>query len=181
MDRILFAKEHDIVLDVSSSTASSFGGAAIGTIADHDELGGHFFADQGKYLHSIENPFHGPEIGEVHEDDLAIGSPFGAQFRIGLAKIQITIDEIGDYFDGPLDVEILQSAIKQIARNRSDAVALLNGIASDRKEAAIVAHQGDVCPMKSRDEGKAAGSGHGACQQGANGVGNGVVNVKQVQ
>src|SRR4029077_5861445 len=107
--------------------------------------------------------------------------PRCAQFRIRLAKVEITIDEVGDYLDGAFDVEILKRAIEQISRNRSNAVALLDGIAGDRKETAVVAHQSDVCAMKSGDEGKAAGSGHGARQQGADGVGNGVVNVKQVE
>jgi len=35
--------------------------------------------------------------------------------------------------------------------------------------------------MKSGDKGKAAGSGHGTRQQGADGVGNGIVNVKKVE
>src|SRR5208283_2928197 len=90
-------------------------------------------------------------------------------------------DEVGDHFDGALDVEILQGAIEQISRNRGDAVALFNGIAGDGKETAVVAHEGDVSAMKSGDERKTARSGHGTCQQGADGVGNGIVNVKEVK
>jgi hypothetical protein len=77
LDCVLFSQKQDIVLYVSGQGQLSRW-AAVGTITDHDKLGWHPLAHQGKYFDSIKDSFNGPEIGEVHQDDFSVRSPLRA-------------------------------------------------------------------------------------------------------
>jgi hypothetical protein len=117
----------------------------------------------------------------VHEDGFAIGGPLGGEAFVGGAIVEIAVDEIGDDFDGALNVELFDGLIEQVARDGGDAVALLDGKAGDGEIAAVAADESDVRAVESGDEWKSARGGHGARQHGANGMGNGVVNVEEVE
>ena len=96
----------------------------------------------------------------MHEDGLAVGSPLRGKAFVGSAVVEIAVHEIGNDFDGALDLEFLESLIQQIARNGSDAVALLDGKARDGEIAAVAADERDVRAVERRDERKAARRGH---------------------
>ena len=100
---------------------------------------------------------------------------------VGSAAVEIAVDEIGDDFDGMLDVKFFDRLLEQIVRDAGDAVALLDGKFGDGKIAAVAADEGDVRAMKRGDEGKAARRGHGTREQRADRMGNGVVNVEKVE
>src|SRR6266850_3697509 len=117
----------------------------------------------------------------MHENGFAAGSPLRAESFVVDAIVEIAIHEIGDDFDGALDVEILESFLQKIVRDGGDAVALLDGKFGNGKIAAVAADEGDVRAVKGSDEGKAARSGHGTREQGADGMRNRVVDVEQVE
>ena len=143
---------------VDPSLASGpFGGAAVRAVSHEDQLGRHLFADQGENFDDVGDALDGTEIGEVHHDGLAIGRPFGALLGIVVAAIEIAIDEIGNDFDGPLDVELLDGLFLEVVRDGGDAIGLLDGESRDREKAAVAADQGDVRAVQRGDEGQAAG------------------------
>src|SRR5260370_620623 len=61
VDGILFAKEEDIFLEAMFAD-EVFGGATVGTVADEDEPGGHFSADEGEDFHDVGEALDGAEI-----------------------------------------------------------------------------------------------------------------------
>ena len=85
-----------------------FRGAAVRAVADEDELGGHFGADEGEDFDDVGEALYGAEIREVHEDGLAVGRPLREQLGMWLARVEIAVDEIGNDFDGALDVEFFE-------------------------------------------------------------------------
>src|SRR5260370_2610822 len=108
VDRILFAKEEDIFLEAMFAD-EVFGGATIGTVADEDELGGHFSPDEGEDFHDVGEALDGSEIGKVHEDGFAVVSPLCCETFGGGSIVKIAVHEIGNDFDGALDFEFLES------------------------------------------------------------------------
>lgn len=155
--------------------------AAVRAVADEDELGWHFGTDDGEDFDDIGKALYRTEIGEVHEDGFAVGGPLLAEAGLRLARVKIAVHEIGDDFDGALDVEILESLVEEIAGDSGDAVALLDGEFCDGEIAAIGADESDVGAVKRGDEREAARGGHGAREQGADGMGDGVVDVEEVE
>ncbi len=75
----------------------------------------------------------------MHEDGFAVGRPLGALRFVRLAGVEIAIDEIGDDFDGALDVELFKGLLQQIVGDGGHAVALLDGEAGDGEVAAVAA------------------------------------------
>ena len=133
-----------------------FRGAAVRAVADEDEFGGHFGADNGEDFDDVGEALDGAEIGEMHEDGLAVGRPLFEQLGMGLARVEIAVDEIGDDFDGALDVELFEGLLQEVLRDGGDAVGLLDGKFCDGEIAAIAADERDVGAVKSGDEGETA-------------------------
>src|SRR6202790_2772022 len=79
-------------------------GAAVGSVADQNELRGHFLANERENVDNIRKPLDGTEIRQVHQDRLALRGPLGAHGRIVLPEIEVAIDEIWNDFDLILDV-----------------------------------------------------------------------------
>src|SRR5262249_50384604 len=153
-------------------------GAAIGTVADHDELSGNFLAHEREDLDHVRDALDRPEIREVHQDRLAVGSPPRAGLRITRTLLEITVDEVRNYLDWPLDLEFSHRAIAQVIRNRGDAVALLDGKPRDRQVAAVSSHQGDIGAMERRDEWQLSRHGHHAREQCAHRMRDRIMNVQ---
>lgn len=158
-----------------------FRSAAVRAVADEDEFGGHFGADQGEDFDYIGEALDGAEIREVHEDGLAVGGPFLAEGGLRFTRIEIAIHEIGDDFDGALDVELFDGLVEKILRDGGDAVALFDGKFGNGQITAIAANESDVGAMKRGDKRQAAGSGHGTREEGADGMGDGVVHVEEIE
>jgi len=180
VDGVLLAKEEHVFLEFFLAD-EIFGGAAVGAVADEDELGGHFGANESEDFDGVGEAFDRAEVREVHQDGFAVGRPLLAEALVGGTAVEIAVDEIGDHFDGALDVEFLKGLAEKIAGDGSDAVALLDGKLRDGKIAAVAADEGDVRAVKRGDERKPTGSGHGAREQGADGMRNGVMNVEKVE
>ena len=159
VDGVLLAEEEDVFLQALFAD-EVFGGAAVGAVADQHELGGHFGADDGEDFDGVGDALDGTKIREVHEDGLAVGGPLCALGFVGLAGVEIAIDEIRDDVDGALDVEFFERLREQVIGDGGDAVALLDGKAGDREIAAVAADQRDVGAVQSGDEGQAARRGH---------------------
>ena len=66
-------------------------------------------------------------------------------------------------------------------RNGGDAIALFDGIAGDGQKTGIVSHQGNVRAVQRGDERQAPRRGHLPGQQAADGVGDSVMDVEDVQ
>jgi len=94
VDGILFAKEEDIFLEAMFAD-EVFGGATVGTVADEDEPGGHFSADEGEDFHDVGEALDGRKL----ERCMRMGSPLGAHCAaetfVGGAIVKITVHEIG--------------------------------------------------------------------------------------
>src|SRR5260370_490442 len=177
---ILFAEKENVFLETALAD-EVFGGAAVGAVADEDELGGHFGPDNCENFDGIGEALDGTEIREVHEDGFAVGSPLGGESFVGGAAVEIAVYEIGDDFDGALDVEFLERLVEQIAGDGGDAVALLDGAFSGGKIAAIAAEESNVRTGQGGYGREATRRGHGAREHGADGMRNSVVNVEQVE
>jgi len=177
---VLLAEEEDVFLEFFLAD-KIFSGASIGAISNQHQLGGHFGADEGKNFNGIGNPFYGTEIGKVHEDGLAVGSPFSLAVRIRLARVEIAIDEIGDDFDGALDVELFDGLLQEVAGDGGDTVRLLDREFGDGEIGAIAADQGDVGAVEGGDERETARGGHRAREQGADRMRDGVMDVEEIE
>ncbi len=117
----------------------------------------------------------------MHQNGLAVRSPLGAQGRIGFAGIKIAIHEIGNHFDGPLDVEFLERALLQIMRDGGDAVGLLDRKFGDGQKTPVVSDQRNVRAVQRGDERQRLRRGHHAREQGADGMRNGIMHVQQIE
>ena len=122
---ILFTEEVNVFGELFLAD-QILGGAAVGAIADHDQLGGKLFAELSEDFDHVGNALDRTEIRKVHDDGLAIGSPFGAKGRLVAAAVEIAIDEIGYDFDGPANFEFLYGAVFEVVGDGSDTVALLD-------------------------------------------------------
>src|SRR5262249_41652441 len=137
-----------------------FGGAAVGPIAHQDELGGHPGANECEYFDSVGDALDRSKIREVHEDRLATGGDLRAEFAIGFAGVGVAVDEVGNYFDRALDVELFDGLVQEIFRDGGYAIGLLDGKAHDGQEAAVAADECDVSPMQRGDEGQPSRLSH---------------------
>src|ERR1700693_165510 len=90
VDGVLLTEEEHVFLHLLFAD-EIFGGAAVGAIANQDELRGHFGAQQRKNLHTIRDALHRAEIREVHEDGLAVGGPLRAQLPGVAARVEIAV------------------------------------------------------------------------------------------
>ena len=50
----------------------------------------------------------------MHEDGFVVRRPLGAEFRIVFSNVEIAIHEVGDDFDGALNVEVSERLIEKI-------------------------------------------------------------------
>src|SRR5713226_2472431 len=130
VDVVLFAEEENVFLEAVFAD-EVFGGAAVRAVADEDELGRHFGADKGENFDGIAEALDGAKIRQVHEDGFTVGRPLGRKAFVGSAVVEVAVHEVGDHFDGALDIELFDRLIEQIARDSGDAVALLDGKAGD--------------------------------------------------
>src|SRR5260370_1183230 len=174
---VLLAEKEYVLLQLFLAE-EIFGGGAVGAIADKDELCGHLGTHQRKNLHTISHVLHWTEVREVHENWLGVGGPLRAQIRGVGARIEVAVHKVGDDVDGALDVEFLERLRQQIVGDGGHAVALFDGKAGDGEIAAVAADEGNVGAMQRGDKGQAAGRGHRAGQQRADGMRNGVVNMQ---
>src|SRR6202023_334271 len=105
-DGVLLAEKEDILLEALFAD-QIFGRAAVWAVADEDQFCGHLGADYGEDFDYIGDALDRAEIGEVHQDGLVVGGPLSALRFIRCARVEVAVYEIGDYFDGALDVEFL--------------------------------------------------------------------------
>src|ERR1700683_4050040 len=103
--------------------------------------------------------------GREFERGLRIGSraggrPARARRFICRLLVKITVHEIRNHLNGPLDFEFLQGAVAQVIRNSGHAVALLDGKSRDGQIAAVAADQRDIGAMERGDERQAPGRSH---------------------
>src|SRR5262249_44662377 len=143
--------------------------------------GRHLGAHQCEYLDGVGDALYRTKIRKVHEDGLAAGRDLRTEFAVGFAGVRVAVDEVGDYFDGALDVELFDGLIQQIFRDGGYAVGLLDGEAHDRQKAAVAADQCNVGAVQRGDEWQASRLSHGARKMRADRVRNGVVNVENVE
>ncbi len=180
VDSVLLAEENHIFLQAFFAD-EIFRGAAVRAVADEDEFGGHFGADEAKISTTSVTRLTGRKL----ERCMRIGSPLGAHLLaeagLGAASIEIAIHEVGDDFDGTLDVEFLERLLAEVVGDGGDAVALLDGKFRDGEIAAVAANESDVGAVKRGDEGKAVRRGHGTREQGADGMRDRVVHVEQIE
>src|SRR5579864_1080026 len=95
--------------------------------------------------------------------------------------VEIAVHKVADDFNGTVNVEFLDRAVAQVTGNGSDAIALFDRKTRDGKIAAIIADEGDVGAVERSDERQAAGRGHGASQQRADGMRNRVMDVEKIE
>ena len=114
-----------------------------------------------------------------------MGSPSGAHSArktgFGVRRYRSQFTKFGNHFDGALDVKFLDRALLQIMRNGRDAVGLLDRKFGDRQKTSVVSDQGNVGAVQRGDERQRLRRRHHARQQGADGMGNRVMHVQQIE
>ncbi len=145
-------------------------------------------------LHAVEDfdhvfqPLHRPEVRQVHQDffvRLRIVAARLQQFR--RAVVDVAVHEVGNHLDRGLHLEDFHRALLQVVGDGSNAVALLNGKARDRKVGGIGADQRDVGSVQRGDVRQPARLAHMVAaqhlpgQHGAHRMRNGVVHVQQIE
>ena len=184
VDVVLLAEEVDAVLDLVAA-GEVLGGAAVGAVADEHEAGGHGLGDASEDLDHVCNALDRAEVGEVDEELFVrcgeAGAHGGDEFGAGL--VDVAIDEVADDFDGCLDLEGFVGAVAEVGRDGGDAVGLLDAELGDGEVGAVEADEGDVGAVESGDEGEmdAAGGEHLLGEVGGDGVGDGVVDVEEIE
>ncbi len=177
---VLLTQKMDI-LDQFFLADQVFRSTAVGSVADQDELRSYFLADQSENFDDIGKPFDRAKIGKMHKNRFAVRSPFGAQSGIIFPAVEIAIHKIGDHFDRMLDVEFIERALFQIMGNGGHAVRLLDGKFCDRQKTSVIADERDIRAVKRGNKRQFVGRRHGAGQQRADRMRNGIVDVQQVQ
>ena len=165
-----------------------FSGAALGAIADHQQVGGRVPHDFGQDAHTILHALDGPEIRHV-DQELAIRWGIAAGRGLLVVRlIEVAVYEVGDDPNVVAHAEDLDGLAAQVFADGSDAVGLLDGVLGDGEIGTVGADQGDVGAVQRGDEGQVAaargilpGLQHLARQQGGERVGDGVVDVEQVE
>jgi len=158
----------------------------IGPIANQQQLGRDFLAHTVEDFDHIEDAFHGPEVGKVHQQALVVGYILAALFQpFRFAQILVAVHEVRDDFDMVLDIENIERAVAQILRDGGHAVALLDGKTRNRKIRAVEPDQSDVGAVQSGDKRQMAPRWscrqHLLGQHGAHRVRNRVVHVQQIE
>ena len=105
---------------------------------------------------------------------------------VGVGLVGVAVDEVVNHADFVLDAEDVDRVAAKVFADGGDAVGLFDGEFGDAEVGAVRADQRDVGAVQRGDEGQAAGfllerGGHLARQKRRDGVGNGVVNVQQVE
>jgi len=184
-DAALFAEEVNAVVD-AFAVGHPLAGRAVGAVADHEQPRGNFASDAREDADDVGGAFDGAEIGEVDEDFLAgLGIAGAAGGAIGFAEgsVDIAVDEVGDDFNGAVGMEFLDGGFAQVIGDGGDAVALIDTEAGNGQVGMVEADEGDVGSVERGDEGQAVilALEHFAREVGGDGVGNGVVDVEDVE
>ena len=184
VDVVLFAEEVDAVLNAVGDGEMLCDGA-VGAVADEQESSGHGLGDAGEDFDHVGDALDGAEVGEVDEEALVglgvAGAHGGDEFR--LANVDVAVDEVADDLDFGGDVECFAGAVAEIAGDGGNSVRLLDAELGDGQIGAIEADEGDVGAVQGSDEGEMAATDgeHLAGEQGADGVGYGVVDVEEIE
>ena len=101
----------------------------------------------------------------------------------GVALVDVAVDEVADDFDGAGDAEGGFRAVFEVGGDRGDAVRALDAVAGDGEVGAVEADEGDIGAVEGGDEGQAdaAAGEHVAGEQRGDGVGDGVVDVEEIE
>ena len=184
MHVVLFADEVDAVLHVVFA-GEIFGDAAVGAVADQHQTRGHCLGDAGEDFNDILNAFDGTEVGEVDEESLVGLGETGTHGgdELGIADVDVAVDEVADDLDLGADVEGFASAIAEVGGDGGDAVGLFDAELGDGEVGAVEADERNVGAVEGGDEGKmkTARGEHLPGQQSADGVGDGVVDVEEIE
>ena len=103
------------------------------------------------------------------------------QALVGRAIVNVAIDEIGNDRHRPLNLKFLDRPAPKIFGHRGDGITLFDAKTCDGQIRTIVADQGDIRSMKRRDEGYNAIRQHLLRQVRADGVGDRIVNMQNIQ
>ena len=183
MDPLLFAQELDPVLDTFAIDQPLRRGT-VRSVAYHQQPCGHLLRDPGEDLDHIEDALDRPEVRKVEQDLFlrigvtrpGVGAPLAQGF------VFVAVDEVGNDFDGPQNAEVVHRFLPQVIGYRGDTIALFDGEAGNGQIRPVEPHQGDIGTVQGGDKGQIPAFGqHLAGQQCAHRVGNGVVDVKQVE
>jgi len=78
----------------------------IGAVANQQELGRDLLVHAVENLDHIQNAFHRPEVGKMHQQALVVGDILAAFFQpLRLAQVFVAVHEVRDDLDVFLDVE----------------------------------------------------------------------------
>ena len=188
-DVVLLAEEVDAVLDVVLA-CEVLGEGAVGAVADEHEAGGELAGDAGEDFDHVADALDGAEVGEMDEEAFGGGGELRAHGGVlgGVAEVDVAVDEVADDLDGVGGGEGLEGAVAEVGGDGGDAVGLLDAEAGDGEIGGIEADEGDVGAVEGGDDGEIAGGEAGgrvlqhlAGEDGGDGVGDGVVDVEEIE
>jgi len=84
----------------------------IGAVANQQQLGRDFLAHTVKDFDHIQDAFHRPEVGKMHQQPLVVGHVLAPLFHpFWFAQILVAVDKVRDDLDVILDIENLKGAV----------------------------------------------------------------------
>ena len=89
----------------------------------------------------------------MYQQPLTIGGILGAKLSVVVPDIHVAIDGVVDHLDFFFHIQNPHGAVAQVVGDGGDAVALVDGIAGDRKVGAVNTHQRDVRAVQGCNEG----------------------------
>src|ERR1700677_2334260 len=124
---LLLADEVDAIADAKPHS-EELGCRALGPVADHKQACRKCARDAGERLDDVEDAPDGAEVREVYEEALARPGKAWALFgnELGIANVEVAVDEVADHFDLARDAEIFAGAFAEVRGDRSDAVGLVD-------------------------------------------------------
>ena len=123
---------------------------ALGSVADHDQAGVDAFEDFLEGPHDIGNALDRPEVADVHDDLLVIGSQVPA-VRPGRIEA-VEVHEIVDGMDGFREIERFLGFVGQPVRDGGDAATAFHGKPGEVEIRGVASDKGDVGAVQCGDD-----------------------------
>ena len=177
---LLFSQEHHAVLQ-AQFPGQLLHGDALRSFPHQQQLALDPAPHLGVHADDVPDALDRPEIRDVGDDLLVVLDEF-ADVAVAVPPAEpVYVDEIGDHPDVLVHVEQGQRIALQGLGHRRDALALLDAEPGDPVEGLVAPHEGDIGAVEGRDDLDVPVAQHVPRQEGAGGVGNGVVHVQDVQ
>src|SRR5690606_26245772 len=195
LDGLLLAEEADLVVDAELA-GERLADRPVRPVADQQQLDAAGLARSGVVLgpdalakegvedaHHVGGALDLAEVGDVDEEVLALGADGPLEVVLVRAPETRGVHEVRDHRDLALDVEALVGLAAEVVRDGRDPVARVDGVLDDGAVRRVLPDERDVGAVQGGYDGDVAALAVEdlAGEDGAGGVGDGVVDVEEVE